>query len=85
MRPCGSAKPNWIRERCKRIEYGGTASSKLYGDWCIWSKAAGEDSGSQKRFSQALEDNGYAKDRKLERTLAMLFRLRELRLPAAAA
>ena len=55
---------NWIRERCKRIEYGGTLSSRLYGDWCIWSKAAGEDPGSQKRFSQALEDKGYVKDPK---------------------
>ena len=55
---------NWIRERCKRIEYGGTQSSRLYSDWCIWSKAAGEDPGSQKRFSQALEDKGYVKDPK---------------------
>jgi len=55
---------NWIRERCKQIEYGGTESSKLYADWCVWSKAAGEDPGSQKRFSQALEDKGYAKDPK---------------------
>ena len=55
---------NWIRERCKRIEYGGTKSSRLYSDWCTWSKAAGEDPGSQKRFSQALEDKGYVKDPK---------------------
>jgi putative DNA primase/helicase len=55
---------NWIRERCKSIEYGGTESSRLFADWCAWSKAAGEDPGSQKRFSQALEDKGYAKDPK---------------------
>jgi putative DNA primase/helicase len=58
---------NWIRERCKRIEYGGTESSRLYSDWCNWSKAAGEDPGSQKRFSQALEDKGYVKDPKARR------------------
>ena len=39
-------------------------SSRLFADWCISSKAAGEDPGSQKRFSQALEDKGYAKDPK---------------------
>ena len=44
--------------------YGGTQSSRLYSDWCIWSKAAGEDPGSQKRFSQALEDKGYVKTRR---------------------
>jgi len=55
---------NWIGECCKQIGYGGTESSKLYADWCRWSKAAGEDPGSQKRFSQALEERGYAKDLK---------------------
>jgi putative DNA primase/helicase len=55
---------NWIRERCKETKYGGTRSSVLYDDWCTWAKAAGEEPGSQKRFSQALEGKGYAKDPK---------------------
>jgi putative DNA primase/helicase len=55
---------NWIRERCKDVGYGGTESSVLYADWCTWAKTAGEESGSQKRFSQALESKGYVRDPK---------------------
>lgn len=54
----------WIKERCKPIGYGGTESSLLYRDWRAWAMAAGEDPGSQKRFSQALEAKGYPKDPK---------------------
>jgi putative DNA primase/helicase len=54
----------WIKERCKPAGYGGTESSLLYRDWRAWAQAAGEDPGSQKRFSQALEAKGYAKDPK---------------------
>ena len=58
------ALSNWIKERCKEVEYGGTECSRLYADWCVWARAAGEDPGSQKRFSQALEGKGYTKDPK---------------------
>jgi P4 family phage/plasmid primase-like protien len=54
----------WIKDRCKAIGYGGTESSVLYRDWRAWAQAAGEEPGSQKRFSQALEAKGYAKDPK---------------------
>lgn len=54
----------WLAERCRRIGYGGTESSALYADWTAWAKAAGEEVGSQKRFSQALEAKGYKKDPK---------------------
>ncbi len=54
----------WISERCKEIGYGGTESSRLYSDWRKWAILAGEEPGSQKRFSQALEAKGYAKDPK---------------------
>lgn len=54
----------WLKERCKRIGYGGTESTRLFGDWCEWAKARREESGSQKRFSQALEGKGFTKDPK---------------------
>ena len=57
----------WIMERCKRIGYGGTESSVLFADWRKWALASGEEPGSQKRFSQALEAKGYAKDPKARR------------------
>jgi len=58
------ALSTWIKERCKAIGYGGTESSVLFADWRRWALAAGEDPGSQKRFSQALEAKGYTKDPK---------------------
>ena len=51
----------WIGERCKRIGWGTTESSRLYADWRQWAIAAGEEPGSQKRFSQALQAKGYVK------------------------
>ena len=57
----------WIKERCKRIGYGGTELSVLFADWRKWALASGEEPGSQKRFSQALEAKGYAKDQRARR------------------
>jgi len=54
----------WIKERCKPIGYGGTECSRLYRDWRGWAITAGEEPGSQKRFSQGLEAKGYMKDPK---------------------
>jgi putative DNA primase/helicase len=54
----------WIKDCCKSIGYGGTESSVLFANWQKWALKAGEDPGSQKRFSQALEGKGYAKDPK---------------------
>lgn len=58
------AVSNWIKERCKSIDYGGTGSSMLYVNWSMWAKGVGEDAGSLKRFNQTLEAKGYAKDPK---------------------
>ena len=58
------ALSNWIRECCKPIGYGGTECSVLYRDFRSWALAAGEEPGSQKRFSQALEAKGYIKNSK---------------------
>ncbi|MGH7070698.1 MAG: phage/plasmid primase, P4 family [Acetobacteraceae bacterium] len=51
----------WMAERCKRVGYGGTECSKLFADWRTWALAAGEEPGSQKRFSQSLEARGLSK------------------------
>jgi putative DNA primase/helicase len=48
----------WLEDRCRAIGYGGTESSVLYASWRSWASAAGEEPGSQKRFSQALEAKG---------------------------
>ena len=40
-----------------------TITAELYASWCKWSERTGEQPGSMKRFSQVLEDRGYAKCR----------------------
>jgi putative DNA primase/helicase len=54
---------NWITERCRKVGYGGSRAGELFDDWRKLALAAGEEPGSQKRFSQALEARGYAKRR----------------------
>jgi putative DNA primase/helicase len=53
----------WIDERCKKTDWGYTEATRLYDDWRRWAIAAGEEPGSQKRFSEALQARGYAKVR----------------------
>ena len=53
----------WLEERCKRVGYGITETGALFSDWRKWAAAAGEDPGSQKRFSQALEARGFERCR----------------------
>lgn len=46
----------WIEERCVLgATYSGNAS-ELFGDWNIWCYRNGESAGSQKRFSQGLQN-----------------------------
>jgi putative DNA primase/helicase len=51
----------WIAEKCNTDPNAVAASSVLFKDWSKWASAAGEFVGSQKRFSQTLEDRGFAK------------------------
>jgi putative DNA primase/helicase len=53
----------WIGERCVEDATAETASSKLYADWKEWAETTGRrgGAGSQKAFSQALEDARYPK------------------------
>jgi putative DNA primase/helicase len=51
----------WLAERCvqKSTAYGLTGD--LFNDWKRWTEAAGEQPGSQKLFSIALEERGFKK------------------------
>jgi putative DNA primase/helicase len=49
----------WIDERCICHRSGTTRSTALFADWKPWAEARGEFVGSQKRFSQAIEDRGF--------------------------
>lgn len=48
----------WLNECCVTRKSLTTASSALFASWKTWAEQAGEDAGSQKRFSQALASRG---------------------------
>jgi putative DNA primase/helicase len=54
----------WIDEKCERHVNAWASSSNLYRSWSNWAASAGEYAGSQKRFVQALEARGFARERK---------------------
>lgn len=49
----------WMAECCVVAKSSGGGSSELFRSWDKWARAAGEFVGSQKRFSQALQDRGF--------------------------
>jgi putative DNA primase/helicase len=50
----------WMDERCIVSAQAGTAkTSALYADFKCWAERTGEFCGSQKRFSQGLQDHGF--------------------------
>ncbi len=51
----------WIGECCTKGRACESLSTALYTDWKQWCDDSGEWAGSQRRFSQALEDRGYRK------------------------
>ena len=55
------ALAQWLEESCCRNPAYAERSSVLFANWKIWADQAGEFAGSQKRFTQALEDRGFAK------------------------
>jgi putative DNA primase/helicase len=65
------ALSRWIKECCKAISFGGTETRTLYASWRERACKAGEDPGSEKRFSQALEAKGYRKDPKARHSTFM--------------
>lgn len=55
------ALTSWIDEKCDRSPQARETSTDLFLSWKNWADAAGEPSGSQKRFSQKLEERGFDK------------------------
>jgi putative DNA primase/helicase len=53
----------WLEDKCERSPESKTASTDLYVSWKNWADAAGEPVGTQKRFSQKLEDRHFQKVR----------------------
>jgi putative DNA primase/helicase len=49
----------WIGEQCRTGVYGFTETKLLFANWRQWANEAGEEVGSRRRFSQALEGRGY--------------------------
>lgn len=57
------ALTSWMDDRCERTPQSWTSSTDLFISWKNWADAAGEPSGTQKRFSQKLEERGFDKER----------------------
>jgi putative DNA primase/helicase len=53
----------WFEDKCDRSPQSRTSSSDLFVSWKNWADAAGEPVGTQKRFSQKLEERGFEKQR----------------------
>jgi putative DNA primase/helicase len=53
----------WLEDKCDRSPQSRTSSSDLFVSWKNWADAAGEPVGTQKRFSQKLEERGFQKQR----------------------
>jgi putative DNA primase/helicase len=49
----------WIEECCVEGRKYWTAGATLFANWREWSERSGEHTGSQKRFSQALQARGF--------------------------
>jgi putative DNA primase/helicase len=57
------ALTSWMDDRCERTTQSWASSTDLFISWKNWADAAGEPSGTQKRFSQKLEERGFDKER----------------------
>jgi putative DNA primase/helicase len=55
------AVANWLLECCEKSSVAQTELRDLYASWSKWCERTGEHAGTQKSFSQALEDQGYQK------------------------
>lgn len=51
----------WIEERCERDLTAWAGVAPLFGSWAAWAAKAGENPGSQKKFSQKLRDRHFHK------------------------
>ena len=55
------ALTSWIEEKCDRNPQAKETSTDLFLSWKNWADAASEPSGTQRRFSQKLEERGFQK------------------------
>jgi putative DNA primase/helicase len=53
----------WVEDRCEVEKANWTAATMLFADWRNWCERNQEPAGSQKRFSQRLQDRGFVRDR----------------------
>jgi putative DNA primase/helicase len=53
----------WLDARCVQVSNAVGTAERLFTDWKIWAESAGEYVGSQKRFSQTLEERGFKRTR----------------------
>lgn len=53
----------WVTECCTTSGYGNEAGARLFSSWRTWAEAAGEQAGSQRRFTQALLARGFEQTR----------------------
>lgn len=45
----------WLGERCERVPHATAKTRHLFADWSLWAKGRGEEPGTEKRFSEALQ------------------------------
>ena len=55
---------SWLDERCERKSGAWASLASLFGSWAPWAIAAGEPTGTQKRFGDALENRGFARHKR---------------------
>ena len=53
----------WLGECCIQARQLELPTSQVYASWKAWSEIAGEQTGSLKRFSQAMQSRGFVADR----------------------
>lgn len=53
----------WLDEHCKTSRAYKATTAALFHDWKAWCDRSGEDAGSEKKFSQAVEARGYERTR----------------------
>jgi putative DNA primase/helicase len=51
----------WIEDRCERDVNAWSGASALFASWASWANKAGENPGSQKKFSRKLVDRNFNK------------------------
>ncbi len=71
----------WLTEKTERDRTALTKSSLLFADWKEWAERAGENPGSNKKFSQNLQEKGFDTDHSRAGSFFVGVRLREREQP----